>query len=173
MGGAAGGGCASCSKLRVEPEAARAGGGEVVVVVLIIIVLVVVFISPPSDAPGASMSSAGKDRARDERENVPLYQPLTCLTPGLAFNHLSQQSRPFSPARPRHPPPEPRTPAPGLQGSRLSMSSKRKTKIKSLKNYATFSLPTRERAKECVCVGLESGLFKTSQYTFLEKDLSL
>lgn len=62
MGGATEGGCVSCSKPRAETETEAGGGGDVVVVE----VVVVVFISPPSDTPDVSVSSAGKDRVRNK-----------------------------------------------------------------------------------------------------------
>lgn len=63
MGGATEGGCVSCSKPRAETETEAGGGGGDVVVVEVV---VVVFISPPSDTPDVSVSSAGKDRARNK-----------------------------------------------------------------------------------------------------------
>lgn len=67
MGGATEGGCVSCSKPRAETETeAGGGGGGGGDVVVVEVVVVVVFISPPSDTPEVSVSSAGKDRARNK-----------------------------------------------------------------------------------------------------------
>lgn len=136
MGGATQGGCGSCSELRAQmemEEGGGGGGGEAA------------FISPSSNA---STSSTGKDRLRNECETS---SPSTRIhnTPLHVFSYLYQKSRPSSQARPRLPPPEPRTPAPGLQGWRLSSSSK--DKIKSFINSLQPSL--RDVPLTSVCFG--------------------